>query len=128
MDLLKKENWWIWLILFIFGQGVGPIVLGFILKVFDKNAWYANPVYWLIGFLMFVFPGFIMLGILSIQIFAMTAKKLDVAGSEFYYSPYTWILLIIVPFFGWILFFVLTTYLNIMILVRLYEGYGEKYI
>jgi hypothetical protein len=128
MDLLKKENWWVWLILFILGQGVGVLVLGALLKVFNKDAWYAKPSNWVIGFLFFIFPAFIMLSIFMIQILAEVAMKLDVAGKEIYYSPYTWIILTIVPFFGWILMGTLSMYLTVMVLIRLYEGSAEKYI
>ena len=48
MNILKKENWWIWLLLFLFSEGTSVLVLGAILDVFDKNAWYAKLKYWII--------------------------------------------------------------------------------
>ena len=43
MEILKKENYWIWLLLFFFSGGSSNLVLGALLDVFDKNAWYAKP-------------------------------------------------------------------------------------
>ena len=127
MKLLKKENWWIWLILFLFSEGTSSIVLGALLDVFDKNAWYAKLKYWLIG-LIFVIPFTIMISIFSIEILCKTAAKLNVKGIEYYLSPYVWIILLIIPFIGWIAFVILLLYLNIAILVNLYKGKAEKYI
>ena len=42
MKILKRENWWIWLLLMLFSSGSSNIVLGALLDVYDKNAWYAN--------------------------------------------------------------------------------------
>ena len=52
MNLLKKENWWIWLLLFLFSEGTSTIVLGAMLDVFDKKAWYAKWYIWLIGVIL----------------------------------------------------------------------------
>jgi hypothetical protein len=46
MDILKKANWWIWLLLYVFTGGIATLVLGALLNVYDKNAWYAK---WQIG-------------------------------------------------------------------------------
>jgi len=127
MKLLKKENWWIWLLLFLFSEGASFIVLGALLDVFDKKAWYAKFKYWLIG-LIFIIPFAIMISVFSIEILCKSAAKLDVKGSEYYLSPYIWIILLIIPFIGWIIFVILILYLNISILVNLYKGKGEKYI
>ena len=64
----------------------------------------------------------------TLEILCKTAVKLDVKGSEYYLSPYIWIILIIIPFIGWIAFIALTLYLEIAILVKLHSGNGEKYI
>ena len=40
MNILKKENWWIWLILAIFTGGSASLVLAALLGVYDKDAWY----------------------------------------------------------------------------------------
>lgn len=128
MKILKKENWWVWLLLFFFSSGSSPMVLGALLDVYDKNAWYAKWQYWVIGLLLFVFPAMVMITIFTIQILCKTAAKLGVAGHEFYLSPYVWILLCIIPIFGWIFLIVMLFYLEIMNLVMLHRGAGEKYI
>lgn len=40
MKLLEKENWWIWLILAFLSGGTSVLVLGALLDVYDKEAWY----------------------------------------------------------------------------------------
>lgn len=127
MKLLKKENWWIWLLLFIFSEGTSTIVLGALLDVFDKKAWYAKWKNWLIGLLLII-PITIMITAFNIEITSKTAAKLEVKGSEYYLSPYIWLILIIIPFIGWIAFAVLYLYLSIAIIVNLYKGKAEKYI
>ena len=64
----------------------------------------------------------------TLEILCKTAAKLDVKGSEYYLSPYIWIILIIIPFIGWIAFVALMLYLEIAILVKLHAGNGEKYV
>lgn len=127
MKLLKKENWWIWLLLFLFSDATSTIVLGALLNVFEKDAWYSKWKSWLIGAIL-ILPIMIMVVAFNIEITSKTAAKLNVKGSELYLSPYIWIILIIIPFLGWILFVLFILYLNISILVKLYNGEGEKYI
>jgi len=127
MNILKKENWWIWLILFLFSGGASTIVLGALLNLFNKNEWYAKISYWFIGFILII-PFSIMIAVLNLQITSKTAAKLDVKGSEYYLSPYIWIILLIIPIIGWLIFILLVLYLNINILVNLSKGKGEKYI
>lgn len=124
MQLLKKENWWIWLILILFGGGATTVVLGAMLDLLDKKAWYAKWYIWVICILVFN----ITYTVFNIQITAKTACKLGVKGSEYYLSPYIWIILIIIPVLGWIAFVALYLYLNIAILIKLHDGFGEKYI
>ena len=38
MNLLKKENWWMWLLLFVITGGSAFIFLGYLLGCFDKKA------------------------------------------------------------------------------------------
>lgn len=128
MKILKQENWWVWLILLIFSQGSSTFVLGALLDVYDKNAWYAKWYYWVIGLVCFIFPAIIMTYIFMIQILCETAGKLNVPGKEIYLTPYTWILCLIVPIIGWILLVVMLLYLQIWLLVMLYRGEGNKYI
>lgn len=128
MKILKQENWWIWLLLLFFSEGTSLFVLGALLDVYDKNAWYAKWQYWVIGILLFLMPAFIMFTVFTLEILCKVAGKLAVPGSEFYLSPYIWILLLIIPIFGWILFIVWVLYLQIMIIIRLYKGAAEQYI
>lgn len=128
MEIIKKENWWIWVLLLLFSNGTSNIVLGALLDVFDKKAWYAKPKNWIIGFLCFVFPFFIMIAVFEIQIMCKVNAKLNTPGSEIYLSPYIWLSLIIVPIIGWILFIVLILYLSIWPIVMLKRGNGEEYI
>jgi len=127
MDLLKKQNWWVWLLLALFSNGSSTIVLGAMLNLFDKNAWYTKWYVWVVG-LILIFPFAIMVYVLMIDITTKTAAKLDVKGKEYYLSPYIWIILLIIPFIGWLGFVALYLYVNIAILVNLYKGKGEKYI
>lgn len=122
MDLLKKENWWIWLFLMIFGNGSATIVLAALLGLLKKNAWYANWKNWVLGLILFVLPAAVMMYVLMIQTTCMTAAKLEVKGHEYYLSPYIWLLLMIIPIIGWLLMIILYLYLNICILIALYKG------
>ena len=128
MDLLKKENRWLWLIIEIFGQGIGMFILAALLKVYKKDAWYSQWYYWLIGVLCCFFPAIIMILVLSIQLTVECAKKLDVAGSEVYANPYVWIVGLIVPVLGWVFLAVMNIYLAIFIIVAIYKGKAERFI
>ncbi|MEG2311451.1 MAG: hypothetical protein RR847_01900 [Bacilli bacterium] len=126
MKILKQENWWIWLLLIIMTQGTSTLILGALLDVYDKNAWYAKWYYWLLGFACFIIPGIIMLYIFFIQILCLTAGRLNIPGKELYLTPYTFILCVIIPVIGWILLFVTILYLQIWTIVSLYRGYEIK--
>lgn len=127
MNILKKENWWIWLLLFLFSGGASTIVLGALLNLYNKNEWYAKLKFWITG-LILIIPFSIMVTVFNLEITSKTAAKLEVKGSEYYLSPYIWIILLIIPIIGWILFVLLILYLNINILINLYKGKAEKYI
>lgn len=127
MNILKRENWWIWLLLLLFSGGSSTIVLGALLDTFNKKAWYTKWYIWVLG-LIFIFPFSIMTVVLNIDITTQTAAKLELKGSDYYLSPYIWIILIIIPIIGWMIFVILYLYINIGILVQLYRGFGEKYI
>lgn len=128
MKILKRENWWVWLLLLLFSQGTSTIVLGALLDVYDKNAWYTKWQYWVIGALALFLPFSVMLIVFNIEILAKTAAKLNVAGKEIYLSPYIWLILLIIPILGWILLLVMLIYLYVWTIVMLYRGAGEKYI
>ena len=128
MKILKQENWWIWLLLFIFSSGTSTLVLGALLDVYDKNAWYAKWYYWLIAFLCLFFPLIIMIYVFYIQILCEVAYKLNVPGKEIFLTPYSWIICLIVTIIGWILLIVMFLYLEIWTIVMLYRGSGNKFI
>ena len=77
MKLLKKENWWIWLLLLLFSFGTSTLVLGALLDVFKKDSWYTKWYYWVIGLLCLLLPFLTMIIIFNIQILCLTAAKLD---------------------------------------------------
>lgn len=128
MNILKKENWWIWLLLMFFSGGSDVFCLGALCDCFSKDAWYAKGRNWAIGFLCFLIPGLMMISIFYLQILCQTAAKLKVKGSEIYLSYYIWLLCLIVPIFGWILLIVMFIYLHIYIIVALHDGNGEVFI
>src|SRR5574344_532783 len=77
MKILKKENWWIWLLLFIFSSGTSTLVLGALLDVFDKEAWYIRwtkkiPKWLIIGII-----GLFVVGYISLCFFAMTKGNVE---------------------------------------------------
>lgn len=128
MQILKKENWWIWLLLLLFSSGSSPLVLGALLNVYNKNSWYKKWYYWVIGLLFLILPFIIMTSVFYLQILSLSATKLKVKGKEIYLSPYIWILALIIPFIGWFYIVGMTIYLNIAIIIKLKQGNGEKYI
>lgn len=125
MPLLKKEFAVIWIFLHFIG---GPIFLGALLGCFKEDAWYKNYLYWFAAAMLLFIPLPFMLSVLNFQMLAKSAKKLDVSGSQFYLSPYIWLILFIVPIAGWIMLLVMIAYLYVMTIVKLFEGKGEKYI
>ncbi len=128
MDLLKKENWWVWLILTIFTGSASTLLLGALIGCFKKDAWYANWKNWVLGFLILIIPGIVMIGVFVIQMTCEVAAKLEVPGNELYLSPYAWILCLIIPVIGWICFSVMMLYLTIWNIVMLNRGKAERYI
>lgn len=128
MNILKRENWWVWLLLFLFSNGTSTIVLGALLDIYDKKAWYAKWYYWVIGFICFIFPGFIMITVFQLEILCKTCAKLNVPGKEYYLSPYLWLLCCIIPYLGWLILLAVILYLSIASLIALYQGNGEQYI
>lgn len=125
MELLKKENAWIWILLFFITGGASVFMLAALLGIYKKGTWYSKWYYWVLGIIT-VFPALIMIIVLYIYSLAKVCAKLKVSGSELYAFPYTWILCLIVPIIGWIFFIVMFLYLNIWHLVKLYQGNGEK--
>lgn len=127
MNLLKKENWFVCLLLNFITQGFFTFVLAYFMDIYEKDAWYKKWQYWVFGTLCLIFPAFIMLLVFEIQILVKVSSKLDVPGKEIYDNTYSWILCLIVPIIGWIMIIVMLLYLEIFMIIALYKGNGEKY-
>ena len=128
MDLLKKENWGICLFLNLITGGIFYFVIAYFIKCYNKDAWYKKWQYWVFGTLCLVFPVFIMLMIFMIQINCQVASKLNVPGEKIYNTPYTWIILFIIPVLGWTLLIIMSIYVFIWPNIKLAQGEGEKYL
>ena len=87
MKILNRENWWVWLLLLLFTQGSSVLVLGALLDVYNRDAWYTKWQYWVLGLLCLVFPFAIMIAVFMTQILVLTAARLNVSGKEIYLSP-----------------------------------------
>ncbi len=125
MELLDRKNWWIVLILNILTLGLFTLYIGYKLKVYDKNVWYQKWYYWALG-ILFVIPFLIMFLVFEIQTAVSVSKKLNLYGMNIYGLPYPWILCIIIPVLGWILFILMYIYVNLFYVFKLKEGYGIK--
>lgn len=128
MNLLKKENWLVCLILSLVSEGVFTFVLAFFMKAYDKDAWYTKWQYWVFGTICLVFPAIIMLYVFMVQMTCKVASMLDVPGKEIYNSPYTWIICLIIPVVGWIFLIVMYVYILIWSNVMIKRGNGEKFV
>lgn len=128
MNLLKKENWWLWVILFIITGGGSFIFLGYLLSCFDKKSWYAKPKNWILGLLILIVPFIIMMAIFTIEMLCKSAAKLGVNGSEIYLSPVILLLMLCIPIVGLLMFSATLIYLTIGIFIKLKQGVAEKYI
>lgn len=125
MNLLKKENWWLCLLLNMITFGLFYFVLASKLDCYDDDAWYSKWPYWIFGTLCLVFPVFIMLSIFNIQMTCSVANKLNVPGDKIYNTPYTWIICFIIPVIGWILLIIMFLYVYIWPVIKLAQGNGE---
>ena len=126
--LLKKNNWWLYLILNILTLGLINFVVADQMNLYDKNAWYSNKKYWTIGIIFLIIPVFIMFTIFLVQMSVKVATNLEVDGYKIFNSVYTWILCLIVPIIGWIILIVMYLYINVFSAVFIYYGKGERFI
>jgi hypothetical protein len=113
MNLLKKQNWWICVLLNIVTLGLFTFFVAGKLDVYEDDAWYNHWYYWVLGFLCFIIPGLIMFVIFSIESACLVCAKLNVPGQEIYNLPYSWILCLIIPILGWTLFIIMFVYVHI---------------
>ena len=119
MIKLKEKNFWIYVVLNVVTFGLFTFYIGYKLHLYDKSAWYYRWYYWVLGFLLGIFPGLIMFLVFSVQIGSLVSAKLDVPGKEIYLPPYVWIVSLIVPILGWTLFIVLYFYVHFWYLFSL---------
>ena len=126
MSLLKKEYWFISLIMLLLCPHIFILILASDLNLIDKNGWYSKWQYWVIGGICLIFPLFLLFIVFETEMLVKVAQKLKVPGRELYTIPYIWILLIIIPVVGWILLLVMYIYLHVWSFVKLYEGNGEN--
>lgn len=113
MSILKKENWFIDLILMITTGGLFSFALAYSLDLYDKKAWYSNYKYWLFGFLCLIFPAMIMFLVFYVQMLVKVNVKLNTPGIELYSIPYFWIICLIIPLVGWVCMLSMLVYLII---------------
>lgn len=128
MSLLKSKNWFASLIITLCTGSLFSFLLAYMLKLYDKNAWYCKWQYWVFGALCLIFPVFIMLIVFNMQMLAKVSSKLEVPGEEIYNNPYFWIVCLIVPVIGWIICISFYIYLIFWIVVMLKKGKGEKLV
>lgn len=126
MGLLKKENWIINLVMCIFTLGGYIVIPASLLNLYEKDEWYSNLKYWICGLIMLVFPIIIMLFVLAIQMTVKVAKLCKIDGENIYGNVYVWIILLIIPIIGWILFIVIYIYLHFFIILKIKDGALEK--
>ena len=125
--MLKRKSGFLWLLLSLLTCNISVLFLGKKLKVYNKNAWYTNWYYWVLGALLGIVPALVMFFVFMIQINVKVCEKLEVSGSELYGLPYVWIGSIIIPIVGWTLFIILLLYIYVMYLVSLFQGKAIKY-
>ena len=119
MIKLKEKNFWIYVVLNVVTFGLFTFYIAYKIDLYDKSAWYYRWYYWVLGFLLGIFPGLIMFLVFSVQIGSLVSAKLDVPGKEIYLPPYVWIVSLIVPILGWTLFIVLYFYVHFWYLFSL---------
>ena len=89
--MFKKDNWLMWLFLYIFTGGLCSIIIAGMMDLYKEDAWYSNWKIWLTGALLFFIPIPIMIIIFMIQSNCLIANKLNIHGNTIYMSPYSWI-------------------------------------
>lgn len=119
MSKLKKKNIWLYVVLNVVTLGLFTFYIAYKLDLYDKNAWYHRWYYWVLGFMMGIFPGLIMFLIFSIKTGCLVSAELKVPGEEIYLLPYSWIVSLIVPILGWTLFIILYVYVHFWYLFSL---------
>lgn len=128
MSLLKKENWFIYLILMLASCGTVSFATAYALDLYDKDAWYRKSIYWILATLCLVFPVFIFLMVFFVEILVKVAEKFEVPGFQIYANPYFWVLCVIIPILGWTVMIAMLIYLVVWPAFMIREGKTEKYV
>ena len=75
MIKLKEKNFWIYVVLNVVTFGLFTFYIAYKLDLYDKSAWYYRWYYWVLGFLLGIFPGLIMFLVFSVQIGSLVSAK-----------------------------------------------------
>lgn len=125
MKLLKKNNFWIYLILNVITCGIFNLYIARKLNLKKDDEWYSKWQYWFFGTVCLIFPVFLMFIVYVVQMNCKVCNKLKVSGSNIYNTPYSWILFIIIPIVGWALLITMYLYVIIMPSIKVLQG-NEK--
>ncbi len=117
MKVLKKELFIYW-ILNIITLGLFTFYIAYKLNLYEKDVWYCRWYYWVLGFVLGIFPGIVMLLVFSVKIGCLVSGKMNVPGKEIYMLPYPWIICLVVPVLGWTLFILLYLYVHFAYLFK----------
>ena len=112
MVKLKKRYFWIYLILNVISLGLFTFYIAYKLDLYDKDAWYHRWYYWVLGFILGIFPALVMFLVFSVKMGCLVSARLKVPGEEIYLPPYVWIVSLIIPILGWTVFIILYFYVH----------------
>ncbi len=128
MSLLKREYTWVWVLAFLSTFGLASPILGSMMHVYSKDAWYAKKNNWIIASICFLYPVLVMGLVFVVESLSLIAEALEVPGREIYKNPYSYLLCMIIPVFGWIFLIVMILYMMIEILIQFGKGRAETYM
>ena len=128
MKILKKKYWLFCLILDIITLGLFTFYVARKMEIYDRNAWYSNGYYWMLGFLCGIIPGIVMFIVFYIEIGCKVCEGLLVPFENIYVYPYFWIVSLIIPIFGWTIFIIMVIYVHFWYIFYLKRGNGEVYL
>lgn len=112
MVKLRKRYFWIYLILNVITLGLFTFYIAYKLDLYDKDAWYHRWYYWVLGFILGIFPALVMFLVFSVKMGCLVSARLKVPGEEIYLQPYVWIVSLIIPILGWTVFIILYFYVH----------------
>ena len=112
MVKLKKRYFWIYLILNVITLGLFTFYIAYKLDLYDKDAWYHRWYYWVLGFILGIFPALVMFLVFFFYMGCLVSARLKAPGEEIYLPPYVWIVSLIIPILGWTVFIILYFYVH----------------